>query len=204
VLFEPANESFKIQNFTQSNAQQLEKHPSLLLLKQDQLNANVKLQLEKANLYPALHLGYSNMSIKGIGADDVNYGASKRFQSVQAGFGIPLFFGAQQAKINAEKLLVVKLESDYKSNFLTFQNDYKKAMQQYELNLQKVNYFEKEANVIANEMLKTTMQQYESGSINYLEWAMLQNQIISIKTEYLIAIKDLNNSIIEINYLNNK
>jgi hypothetical protein len=33
---------------------------------------------------------------------------------------------------------------------------------------------------------------------------LLQNQILSIKTEYLNAVKELNYSIIELNYLNNK
>jgi heavy metal efflux system protein len=204
ILFEPSNEVLKMEAIGFIDLKNIEKHPSLLLLKQDQLNNQFRLQIEKSNMLPALHLGYSNMSIKGIGADDVNYGTSKRFQSLQAGFGIPLFFGAQHAKINAEKLQLLISENNYNSSNLALQNQYKKAMQQYELCLQKLEYFEKEANRLGDEMLNTTLQQYQSGNINYLEWALLHNQIISIKTAYLNAVKEYNFSVIEINFLNNK
>ncbi len=186
------------------DAKSYEKHPSLLIFRQQQINNSIKLKIEKSNLLPSLQLGYNNMSIRGIGADDVNYNSSKRFQSIYAGIGIPLFFNAQKAKINADKLQLLKAENDYQTKTLLLENDYKKALQQYQMNLQKVDFFEKEANKSGNEMLVTTMLQYQSGNINYLEWALLQNQIISIKTEYLNAVKELNYSIIELNYLNNK
>jgi cobalt-zinc-cadmium resistance protein CzcA len=204
IFFAPSNEILKIEAIGIIDLKNIEKHPSLLVLKQDQLNNQFRLQMEKSNMLPALHLGYSNMSIKGIGADDVNYSSSKRFQSLQAGFGIPLFFGAQHAKINAEKLQLLISENYYQSSNLALQNEYKKAMQQYDLCLKKVEYFEKEANQLGDEMLSTTLQQYQSGNINYLEWALLHNQIISIKTAYLNAVKEYNFSAIEINFLNNK
>ncbi len=204
IFFAPSNEILKIEAISNIDLKNIEKHPSLLILKQDQLNNQFRLQMEKSNILPALHFGYSNMSIKGIGADDVNYSTSKRFQSLQAGFGIPLFFGAQHAKINAEKLKLLISENNYQSSNLALQNEYKKAMQQHELCLKKVEYFEKEANQLGDEMLSTTMQQYQSGNINYLEWALLHNQIISIKTAYLNAVKEYNFSAIEINFLNNK
>jgi cobalt-zinc-cadmium resistance protein CzcA len=204
IFFAPSNEILKIEATGIIDLKNIEKHPSLLVLKQDQLNNQFRLQMEKSNMLPALHLVYSNMSIKGIGADDVNYSNSKRFQSLQAGFGIPLFFGAQHAKINAEKLQLLISENNYQSSNLALQNEYKKAMQQYDLCLKKVEYFEKEANQLGDEMLSTTLQQYQSGNINYLEWALLHNQIISIKTAYLNAVKEYNFSAIEINFLNNK
>jgi cobalt-zinc-cadmium resistance protein CzcA len=203
MLYEPEDTQLLSLSSVDEN-KSFEKHPSLLIFKQQQLNTALKIQLEKSNLLPALQLGYNNMSIRGIGADDINYSSSKRFQSVYAGIGIPVFFGAQKAKINAEKLQLLQSENEYKNKALFLENEYKKALQQYQHNLQKVNYFEKEANQIGADMLISTMQQYQSGNINYLEWALLQNQILSIKTEYLNAVKELNYSIIELNYLNNK
>jgi cobalt-zinc-cadmium resistance protein CzcA len=202
MFFEPEDTPILTLNNINEN-KSFEKHPTLLVFKQQQLNTGLKLELEKSNLLPSMQLGYNNMSIRGIGADDVNYNSSKRFQSVYAGIGIPLFFGAQKSKINAEKLQLLQSENEYKSKALFLETEYKKALQQYQNNLQKVNYFEKEANQMGAEMLSSTMQQYQSGSINYLEWALLQNQILSIKTEYLNAIKELNFSIIALNYLNN-
>ncbi|MFN5710562.1 MAG: TolC family protein, partial [Bacteroidota bacterium] len=79
-----------------------------------------------------------------------------------------------------------------------------KAKLQYQLCLQKVNYYEKEVNPLALDMLASANSQYKAGDISYFEWAMLHNQIIDIKTSYFDAVKELNNCVIELNYLNIK
>jgi cobalt-zinc-cadmium resistance protein CzcA len=53
-------------------------------------------------------------------------------------------------------------------------------------------------------MLASANSQYKAGDISYFEWAMLHNQIIDIKTSYFDAVKELNNCVIELNYLNIK
>lgn len=204
TFFEPEIVNFKMQEISSSEASTFENHPSLLMMMQDKKNSVSKLQLEKSILLPSIYFGYNNMSIRGIGADDISYSASKRFQSIQAGMGIPLFFSAQQAKIKAEKLQILKSENDYRYQLQIFQNQFKKALNQYELNKRKLSYFEQEANSLVQEMMQASLLQYQNGNISYMEWAMIQNQIITIKTEYLSAIKEFNNSIIEINYLKNK
>jgi len=65
--------------------------------------ASISKKLEKAKLLPEFNLGYYSMTMQGSGADNVIYTTSSRFQSVQVGLGIPLFFGSQKAKINASK-----------------------------------------------------------------------------------------------------
>jgi cobalt-zinc-cadmium resistance protein CzcA len=160
--------------------------------------------MQKNAMLPSLHLGYNNMSIRGIGADDINYSSSKRFQSVQAGFGIPLFFGAQQAQIKADQIQILKATNEISLKENSLKNEYQKAVQQYDVNLKKLAYFNDEANQLGKELLSTALLQFQAGSINYLEWALLQQQIISIKSSYLEAINELNKSIIELNYLNNK
>ncbi|MDZ7647871.1 MAG: TolC family protein [Cytophagales bacterium] len=46
----------------------------------------------------------------------------------------------------------------------------------------------------------TANKQFANGGINYLEWVMLTNQAISLRNEYLIAVNNLNESIIQLNY----
>ena len=67
-----------------------------------------------------------------------------------------------------------------------------------------MNYFEKTALKNASVIFETSNKQFVNGEINYLEWVMLTNQAISIQSEYVDAIKNLNETIIQINYLNNK
>lgn len=203
-LLVPEITSLKMEAIVNVDEHAADKHPALLVLKQEELNSAIKLQLEKSSLLPSLHLGYSNMSIRGIGADDINYSSSKRFQSIQAGLTLPLFFGATRTKINAEKIHLQISENNYSASSRALQNQYKRAVQHYEGCLQKVKSFEEGPNQLAEEMLITVMQQYQQGSINYSAWALYQNEIASIKAAYLLAVKELNFSIIELNYLSNK
>jgi cobalt-zinc-cadmium resistance protein CzcA len=71
----------------------------------------------------------------------------------------------------------------------------------YKSNLETVSYFEKTALPNAAIIYKTAYNQFNSGEINYLEWAILTNQSIAIQSNYLDAIRGLNESIIAINYL---
>jgi len=204
ALYEPVESDYQLQLASTSDVRQIEKHPLLLYLKQEEMNNQYRIAMQKNSMLPTLHLGYNNMSIRGIGADDINYTNNKRFQSIQAGFGIPLFFGAQQAQLKADQIQLLKSNNEYVIKTNSLKNDYQKAMQQYEVNLKKVAYFEHEANQLGKELLSTNFLQLQAGNINYLEWALLQQQIISIKSSYLEAINELNKSIIELNYLNNK
>jgi len=67
-----------------------------------------------------------------------------------------------------------------------------------------VEYYEKTA--LSNAILinTTAQQQLINGSINYLEWVTLTNQATNIRNDYIEAVKNLNESIIQINSLINK
>jgi cobalt-zinc-cadmium resistance protein CzcA len=69
----------------------LNSHPTV---KAAQLMISENKQLvktEKSQLLPYLNLGYSNMSIQGMGSDNKTYNSSDRFQSVQLAINVPVF-----------------------------------------------------------------------------------------------------------------
>jgi cobalt-zinc-cadmium resistance protein CzcA len=78
---------------------------------------------------------------------------------------------------------------------------YKSVMGQYLTNLETLRYFENTALKNASIIFETANKQFINGELNYLEWVMLTNQAISIQSNYLDAVKNLNESIIQINYL---
>ena len=77
-------------------------------------------------------------------------------------------------------------------------------LSQYKNYFKTVIYFEQTANKNAELINTTANMQYVNGDINYLDWVILTNQSISIKSGYIDAIKTLNESIIELNYLTSK
>ena len=166
--------------------------------------ATANTALEKAKLLPDINIGYSNASIRGVGADNIVYGSSHRFSAAMLGIGIPIFAGAQKARINSSRALERVSENNYQLQLQVLETQYKTAVTQYMAGLQSVAYFENTALPNAELIVKTANKQFLNGEINYLEWVMLSNQSIVIENNYLDALKMLNESLIHITYLLSK
>jgi cobalt-zinc-cadmium resistance protein CzcA len=177
----------------------INRHPYVNLLRQQQETSRINYRLERSKLCPDLFFTYNNMSMRGFGADEQFYPSSARFQSFQVGIGIPIFFGSQRSSISAAKINWSISQNNYAIGVQTIQTHYQQAWRNYSKNIQAINYYETSALKNADTITKTANQQFQSGDIGYLEWVLLTNQVISIQSEYLDAVKNLNQSIIELN-----
>jgi cobalt-zinc-cadmium resistance protein CzcA len=184
-----------------NDIESLKEHPTMKFLSQQQQIADAMIDVEKKKLMPTMALSYNNGSIRGTGADNKNYGGFYRFQSIQVGFGIPIFTAAQKAKINSEKVNKLVAESSYRVGLQSLNTAYRTAIIEHEKFQKTVEYFEKTALNNSTLISTTAQQQLLNGSINYLEWVTLINQATAIKNDYIEAIKNLNESAIQINYL---
>ena len=203
-VFTPSTENPKMIFTASLDTSAISKHPTLEVLQQQKEISLVKTQLEKSKLLPNLNIGYYIMSMKGTGADNLFYNTSTRFNSVQFGLGVPLFFGSQKAKIYSSKTFELISENNYQIGLQTLNAEYQTAFKQYQTQLQTVKYFEETALKNANTITKTANQQFANGGINYLEWTMLISNAVSIQSNYTDAVKNLNQSIIQLNYLTSK
>ena len=199
--FIPTETSVKIDFNLTNDSNLVNQHPFLKIIEQQKKMSLLNSKLEKSKLMPDLSIGYYNMTMNGAGADNNYYNSSTRFQSVQVGLGIPLFFGSYKAKINASKINQYISENDYVIERNNLQLGYKSVIGQYQTNLETINYFEKKALKNAKLIFETANKQFLNGELNYLEWVMLTNQAIGIQSNYLDAVKNLNETIIQINYL---
>jgi cobalt-zinc-cadmium resistance protein CzcA len=202
--FIPTESSSKLTLEVSTDKSLLNQHPSLKIIEQQKKTSLINQKLEKSRLMPDLNFGYYNMTMKGTGSDNVTYNSNTRFQSLQFGLGIPLFFGAQKAKINSSKINQTISENNYLQEMNLLQSQFNAAIRQYQSNLATVNYFENTALKNASLISETANKQFNNGELNYLEWVMLTNQAISIRSNYLDAVKNLNETTIQINYLISK
>lgn len=202
--FIPTETSSKLNLEVTSDKNLLNQHPSLKIIEQQKKTSLINQKLEKSRLMPDLNFGYYNMTMKGTGSDNVTYNSNTRFQSLQFGLGIPLFFGAQKAKINSSKINQTIFENNYLQEMNLLQSQFNAAIGQYQANLATVNYFENTALKNASLISEAANKQFNNGELNYLEWVMLTNQAISIRSNYLDAVKNLNETTIQINYLISK
>ncbi len=204
TLLVPQENDFKMSRIETIDTAMLSQHPAIQLLEQQKLISIKKTQLEKSRLLPDLTFTYNNMSMRGYGADEKNYDGSTRFQSGQIGLGIPLFFGSQKAKINASKSIQKITETGYLAGLQQFNAEYQRSLTQYVNFLKTVDYYEQTGLTNAARISDAANKQFANGGINYLEWVMLTNQAISLRNDYLIAVNNLNESIIQLNYFISK
>jgi cobalt-zinc-cadmium resistance protein CzcA len=180
----------------------VEKHPILQLLDANVQIALSTIKLQQAKLHPNLLVAVNSGTMFGTGSNNLNYDHSTRFNSAQIGFGIPFFTGQKQnvkaAKINAE---IASNNFDIESQSLN--NQFNIAVKQYEVQSLIVKDLENLALPNGIVIFETAQKQFLNGDINYLEWAILVNQSISIKSDYQDAILRLNDSTIKLIYLLN-
>ena len=199
--FIPSEPKNKLELEVNSDSSLVNQHPFLKIMEQQKKMSTISRKLEKSKLLPDFNIGYYNMTMKGSGADNKIYTSSSRFQSVQVGVGIPLFFAAQKAKINASKINQSISENSYLLEKNMLQNQYQSILSQHQTNLATISYFETTALKNANLIFETANKQFLNGEINYLVWVMLTNEAIGIQSNYLDAVKYYNETIIQINYL---
>jgi cobalt-zinc-cadmium resistance protein CzcA len=202
--FEPMENSLRMDLPEMISFQALGEHPLLKISDQQKIITAANTRLERSKMLPDLSLGYFNTSIQGTGADNILYSPSKRFNSGHIGIGIPIFAGAQKARVNASKVSEMIADNAYQNQLQTIENQYRSAQSQYESYLEAANYFEKNSLPEAKTISETADKQFINGDINYLDWVMLNNQAIVIRNNYLDIIKALNESIINLNYLGSK
>ena len=180
----------------------LSTNPLLRFVQQQKLISEAQTAVEKSRLLPDLSLGYLNNSFRGTGADNNFYNGSTRFNSVQLGIGIPIFTSGQRAKVAASKLNEQIAIGNEQLVVEKLKIDYNKLLSSYNSNLDIVKYFEESGLKNAEIITQTVGKQFINGEINYLDFVMLTNQAISIKSNYLEAIKALNENVIAINFIN--
>jgi cobalt-zinc-cadmium resistance protein CzcA len=199
----PYPTDLKIDHIPSLDTVQSIQHPLLVLLQQREMETYSFTKLEKSKNLPNMSLGYYNMSMRGNGADNHNYGSAFGFQSVQIGLSIPVFFSAQAAKVRAAKVNQLVSANYYRLEQQLMNKQRAFTIKQIANFKEHVYYFESSALKNAETIITTANQQFRTGDINYLDWVMLINQAISIKSDYLDAVHKLNRSTIDLNYFSN-
>ena len=201
----PYSEVFRRSYFVPGDTTDIELHPKVKLLEQARMIANKNTLLQKSKLLPDLTIGYFNQTITGTGADDVFYSRGQRFQYVQLGVGIPLFYKGQKSQIESSKIGELIAQNDLIYGRESMMNEIRTSINIFNNIAKNLSYYEDNALINAEIILQTANSKFQKGDINYLEWVILMNEIISIKSNYLDLLNDWNQITIQLEYLfNNK
>lgn len=161
-----------------------------------------QLRLEKSLLLPSLRLGYANMSIIGWQTVATNtdqyFSGHTRFNSVNAGLDIPLFFGAQKSKINASKILVRQKEKELEYLKRGLEAELNSLQQKYEQQKRVVILYQQQLLPNAAQIITIASLKLSKGEIDYLQWVQLVNQSVGIRSNYYQEVQQLNELSFEI------
>ncbi len=172
----------------------IKQNPLLAYYNQKITLASSQLSLEKNKFLPDFSIGYFNQSLDG----------TKGFQGVQFGIGIPLFFWGQQGRVQSAKIETQIAQSDYENYQNNLKALFNQQFQEYQKFSDLVNYYESEGLKEADEILKVSNLAYSKGEIGYVEYIQNLTQAINIKAQYFQSLNDLNQTVININYLTGK
>lgn len=182
-------------------------NPSLKVLYQQAVIAELNKKVETASTLPDFNVGYFNQSLIGvqtINGADVNFDGSKRFQGFNVGLSIPITFFSNASKIKSLDFKQQALQKEADNGKLILQNQLQNAFQQYNQNLSQYNYYKSTALPNADIIISTAKVGFKSGNIGYIEYLQALQTATDVQLSYLQSINQINQSIININFIINK
>ena len=160
-----------------------------------QLNVSrAEWKLEKAKWAPPLQFGYFNQSLDKVYS----------FHGWSVGTQLPLFKTGQSARVKAAQLQSKISESNVQQTQMQLTSAYTQAIQQFNKQQLAINYYSTEGLALANSLRNSASRSYKSGDIGYVEYLQNTKRAFEIQNASLTALRDFNQSIIELNFLLNK
>ena len=170
-----------------------ENHLGIQYFEKAELLSQQSLKLAQQQLLPNLHFNIFRGTNNGINA--------KAYMGFQAGIGIPLFFGADKAKINAAKIqsLISEYESEnYKTQLKANYEAQRADLQQYQ---EAIDYYENAGKQLAHELINNGTKAFKGGEIDFLQYIQLLDNAKGIEITYLENLYNYNMILLDIKYL---
>jgi cobalt-zinc-cadmium resistance protein CzcA len=185
---------------------------TLYVANNPQANANLKLldvarariAVEKAKVMPDLILGYSQqMIVSGFNPGNINrsYSPGTRIAGIQLGLALPLFNGAGRARIRSEQLSAAATQTRHELSVSQIRLQYQQELELYSKYREVAGYYAGEGLKQAEEQLRIADISFTLGEIGYIEYIQNTSAAIQTKLTYLEAVNQVNQSVIQIQFL---
>ncbi|MCK9219148.1 MAG: CusA/CzcA family heavy metal efflux RND transporter [Bacteroidales bacterium] len=185
----------------------LAENPSLGYIRQQVEVAQRTKQLEASRMWPDLSIGYYNQSI--IGTQEIDgvprtFDAAYRFTGLQAGIGIPIWFGPGIQKTKAARLQEKVAGTNAEYFTAALKSNYSSLLDEYNKFSTSVDYYEQQAIPEADMIIEQSSQSYKAGALDYLDYVITLNRALGIKQNYLDALNSYNQTIINLDFITGK
>ncbi len=170
-------------------------HPGTLYLETAQELSKSALSLERQKLLPDLEFSAFQGTNAGIDA--------QHYAGFQAGLAIPLWFGANKAKISAAKTETLIAENQLENYKIQLETHYKGLLSDLKKFEEALNYYDTIGEHLSKELTTNASMAFRNGEINFLEYVQLLESAKDIEINYLQNLFAYNKTVLEVNYLTN-
>lgn len=177
-----------------SDSSLVNKHPVLQFLQQQVTAKELAEKAEKAKGLPSFNLGVNAQSLD----------KQTQFYYGSVGINIPIFKNGVKARTQAAKYETEIAKKELDKNQQEISTLFLQQNQLQQQNLQQLKYYQTEGLPMAESIINAAQRSYKAGDIGYIEYIQNIKDAIKIKTDYLAAINNYNQSIIQLYYLLNR
>jgi cobalt-zinc-cadmium resistance protein CzcA len=182
-------------------------HPLVRAVQEQQAAADARWRMERATLLPGLSLGLSSMTLyqsPSVPDGSVIYGRSERFNTVRAGIAVPLFFGAQASRNKAARIDAERSGAEVRAVEQEVRMQLDHARARYAAELARVEALEQGAEQEAAQLRRSADEALANGQVGRLEWSLFIGQSVTLRMEYLDALRALSRAAYELNAYNER
>jgi heavy metal efflux system protein len=164
-------------------------------------------KVEQSRMLPDFSIGYFSQTMQGT--QDVNgmpqtFVRGDRFTGFQAGIAIPLWFGPYTSKVKAAGLNEQIAQTNAAYYRETLSGSYYSLLEEYAKYNNSVEYYEKQAVPEADLIIDQAGKSYKAGAMDYLDYVLSLSRALDIKRNYLDALNNYNQTIIDIEFITGK
>jgi cobalt-zinc-cadmium resistance protein CzcA len=166
--------------------------------------AKARILVERSKGLPDLTLGYSQqLIVSGFNPANINrsYAPGTRIAGIQVGVALPIFNGANRARVKSEQLSAQVAQTDLLNTKSRIRMEYNQEVREYEQYLQAVNYYQNQGLKQADEQLRIAQVSFDLGEIGYLEYIQNISAAVQTRLSYIEALSQLNQSAIQIQFI---
>ena len=182
----------------------IQNNPSLKFANQQVHISNQFKRVERSRILPDLMVGGFVQSLTGyqnINSVETFYPRSKQFTGFQLGLSIPLWIRPNLARARAAAFQEESMLRKAQQYEITLRGNFEQALRELDKTTATISYYETSALKNAALILSQSRKAFHAGEISYIEYFQALKTSIGIKSNYLQALNQYNQSIVTLEFL---
>ncbi|UOQ75045.1 TolC family protein [Hymenobacter cellulosilyticus] len=174
------------------------------MVQQQVAAAQAETRAVQAQGKPGLSVGYFNQSLIGPQVVDGvtrNYGVADRFHGVQATVAVPLVPGPQKARVQAARLQEQVAATSHSRYRAELAGRLETLLTQHAEQQQRLAFYEQTGLPQAAVITRVATKAFKAGETNYSEYLLSLDRALRLRTDYLDALLQHNQTVIELDFL---